>query len=637
MAKKTKKEEKVEEVIEETPVEEVPEEPVKEEVVEKPKKKKKPILLIAVILLIIAALVGGIFIGKYLNDNDKEETETREKSKKDKKDKEEEKEDEEEKEEEEEEEPEKPAEEYKGELVIYKSDWGLCAQKDTACNKVAYRVKTKSTNTKVVDVDGSDYVLFIDGEEVKIFDTNKEKTTDTGLEAKYDEYDLGISNKKPYSIIYRNVTKKNYERKTTEIGYYKLDTKETLYKNKYDELYQLDNGLVNATKAGSDDQSFTDYYSYLLSGEKEELLLKAQGVCENYRTESSGNTYYVILAEGCVGGSSDTIYTPKFKEITSGAASNNYDIHDGRVYVVDGKVVKQYNKDGNVVKTSKEYEKILDIDKGYILYVDGDKLYVTNDEKYTKELSEWKDDYYYHWMISGYYDANQLQNETEKQAGLYYIVETGETDDGSGSGFEMYVNIKTGETKRYELEHIGGYAKPVLYLYPKKTTKVTVDFEHEDQLTTTYPKFKDSWVVTAKPNGDLYDAKGNYYYGLYWEEDQNHLVDFREGFYVTKENAIEFLEEKLTTIGLNARERNEFIMYWLPILEKNGQSLVYFELTEERDSYNKLEITPAPDSLLRVAIHVKKVNNKVNIKEQKLPTFERTGFTAVEWGGVQYK
>ena len=240
-------------------------------------------------------------------------------------------------------------------------------------------------------------------------------------------------------------------------------------------------------------------------------------------------------------------------------------------------------------------------------------------------------------MISGYYDANQLQNENEKQAGLYYIIETGETEDGSGSGFEMYVNIKTGETKRYDLDYIGGYAKPVLYLYPKKTTKVTVDFEHEDQLTTTYPKFKDNWVVTAKPNGDLYDAKGNYYYGLYWEEDQNHLVDFREGFYVTKENAIEFLEEKLTTIGLNARERNEFIMYWLPILEKNGQSLVYFELTEERDSYNKLEITPAPDSLLRVAIHVKKVNNKVNIKEQKLPTFERTGFTAVEWGGVQYK
>ena len=77
-------------------------------------------------------------------------------------------------------------------------------------------------------------------------------------------------------------------------------------------------------------------------------------------------------------------------------------------------------------------------------------------------------------------------------------------------------------------------------------------------------------------------------------------------------------------------------MYWLPILEKNEHNLIYFELTEERDSFNKIEISPKPDSLLRMAIHVKKVNKKTNIKEQKLTSFKRTGFTAVEWGGVTY-
>ena len=75
-------------------------------------------------------------------------------------------------------------------------------------------------------------------------------------------------------------------------------------------------------------------------------------------------------------------------------------------------------------------------------------------------------------------------------------------------------------------------------------------------------------------------------------------------------------------------------MYWLPILEKNGKNLVYFELTDEREAYNKLIIEPKVDSLLRVAMHVKKVDQEVNIKEQKLPTFKRKGFTAVEWGGV---
>ena len=108
-------------------------------------------------------------------------------------------------------------------------------------------------------------------------------------------------------------------------------------------------------------------------------------------------------------------------------------------------------------------------------------------------------------------------------------------------------------------------------------------------------------------------------------------------FYVNKDNAIDFLEEKLSIIGLNDKERNEFIMYWLPILEANEHNLVYFESTEERDAFNEIEISPKPDSLLRMAIHVKKVNGKQTIKKQQLESFKRNGFVAVEWGGIAYK
>jgi hypothetical protein len=192
---------------------------------------------------------------------------------------------------------------------------------------------------------------------------------------------------------------------------------------------------------------------------------------------------------------------------------------------------------------------------------------------------------------------------------------------------------KTGESKDYMC---GGVAKPILYLYPEKKTNVTISFEHPELLETTYPKFTGKWEVTAYKNGDLYDKNGNYYYALYWDEVKVHSVDFSTGFYVEADEAIDFLEEKLTYIGLNAKERNEFIMYWLPKLEKNGKSLVYFELTEERESYNKINISPKPDSLLRVVIHVKKVDKKVDIKKESLTKFKRSGFTAVEWGGTTY-
>lgn len=178
--------------------------------------------------------------------------------------------------------------------------------------------------------------------------------------------------------------------------------------------------------------------------------------------------------------------------------------------------------------------------------------------------------------------------------------------------------------------------KPVLYLYPEETTKITVNFQKEELLTTTYPKFQDEWTVTAYPNGDLYDSNNNYYYGLYWEELDNTKVSFTEGFYVSEDNAISFLEEKLTILGLNAKEKNEFIMYWLPILENNKHNLVYFESTEDLQKDNKLLIEPQPDTLIRIRMHVKKISKETTIKEQKLTTQNRQGFTAVEWGGILY-
>ncbi len=194
-------------------------------------------------------------------------------------------------------------------------------------------------------------------------------------------------------------------------------------------------------------------------------------------------------------------------------------------------------------------------------------------------------------------------------------------------------STKSGEVKN---SYCGGIAKPVLYLYPEKTTNVVISFEHPEYLETTYPKFHDKWEVKASKNGDLRDKDGNYYYALYWDEQKVHEVDFSTGYYVEKENAISFLEKKLSYIGLSPRERNEFIMYWLPVLEKNEKSIVYFELTEERESYQKLLIQPKPDSLLRLVIHIKKVPHKVNLPKQNLTKFQRKGFVAVEWGGTTY-
>lgn len=176
--------------------------------------------------------------------------------------------------------------------------------------------------------------------------------------------------------------------------------------------------------------------------------------------------------------------------------------------------------------------------------------------------------------------------------------------------------------------------KPVIYLYSEEEINLTIKFKDESRLKTTYPKYNDGWNVSV--SGDKINDGNNDYYGLFYDEIRTYEVDFSEGFYVEAANAISFLEEKLDYLGFNYKERNEFIMYWLPILEDNGASLVYFEQTEERNNECPLEMSINPESMLRIIVHIKKTEYNTKISEEKLNKFDRNGFTLVEWGGTIY-
>ena len=154
------------------------------------------------------------------------------------------------------------------------------------------------------------------------------------------------------------------------------------------------------------------------------------------------------------------------------------------------------------------------------------------------------------------------------------------------------------------------------------------------KFTTIYPKFNDknTWNVKAKPNGDILIKDKTYPY-LFWEANSYAPQETNEGFIVSEENAEKFLEEKLEILGLNEKEKTDFITYWLPVLLKNKLSLCSFQSKQFFDSF-ELNITPKPDSLIRVFLTIRKLDNPINIKEQKLVSNERKGFTVIEWGGT---
>lgn len=48
-----------------------------------------------------------------------------------------------------------------------------------------------------------------------------------------------------------------------------------------------------------------------------------------------------------------------------------------------------------------------------------------------------------------------------------------------------------------------------------------------------------------------------------------------------------------------------------------------------------IRITPMPDTIIRVAMECKGLDQYIEVHEQKLTKIERNGFTVVEWGGTQ--
>lgn len=176
--------------------------------------------------------------------------------------------------------------------------------------------------------------------------------------------------------------------------------------------------------------------------------------------------------------------------------------------------------------------------------------------------------------------------------------------------------------------------KPVIYLYPEAETDVTVRLDYAGDLTCTYPAYDGAWRVAAAPDGTLTDESGQTYRYLYWEGTDNVQYDFSEGFCVPGEETAAFLEDALAQLGLTRAEANEFIIYWLPRMQENAYNLIAFQHEAYTESA-RLTITPEPDTLIRVFMAYRPLEKAVEIAPQTLTAPERTGFTAVEWGGAK--
>ena len=475
-------------------------------------------------------------------------------------------------------------------------------------------------------------------------------------------------------------------------------TVHSLYSLKNDEMFLEDVGypdlygdfLAVGPYDNKDQVAFFDLSTGELAGIVEDIFPTIQ---------HENGKYYILAHDKVEEEAPYSIYNGSFTRIGSANYNQLAVTTDGYGVVInaDGTGYRIFDTDGTTVAEISGFDQVIKLYAGcdYVCVAyDGwlqfrqmhDGAFLTNLCPYDAEKkSSYDGQYYIHTMISGYTSGGKKSDNIIDYAdatpdadgkydysvsrfavntgtavepkftierypdtlpsGVYIMVEEPDVpdqifpDDGTAHTVEYYLT-DNGELYRIESGFMGGYAKPVLYLYPETETAVSVAFAHPESLTTVYPAYPaGGWRVLAEPDGTLRtitdgETSARTYYALYWEESGAVPCDFSTGFCVAREDSAAFLEDSLAALGFTDREANECILYWLPILEKSPYNLISFEQTNSREDCNALQIFPQPDSLLRIALHILPVTEPVEIEPQTLPAFVRRGFTAVEWGGT---
>ncbi len=229
------------------------------------------------------------------------------------------------------------------------------------------------------------------------------------------------------------------------------------------------------------------------------------------------------------------------------------------------------------------------------------------------------------------FDFDLSQKEMSKYTHLEFL------KDGS-SRIVKIDSIKNDSLKIYLISTVV-VKKPAIYLYPSEKIEIIVKHDFKGRILNTYPKYNENWTVIAEPSGKLFNTKDNRFYSyLFWDGEysfHSEHYNYNSGFYVERENTIEFLQSKLEYIGLNETEINDFIIFWLPELNQNQINFIHFGINDNIDNSSFLNISPKPETEIRVFMEFQEYLNTKKLPEQILPKIERKGFTLVEWGGAE--
>ena len=196
-------------------------------------------------------------------------------------------------------------------------------------------------------------------------------------------------------------------------------------------------------------------------------------------------------------------------------------------------------------------------------------------------------------------------------------------------------------------------SKPAIYLYPEEPTRLRVILNPAGKLTISDPPYdpETGWEITAYPDGSLYNDYNRYSY-LFYEAKLESVFVKPQGFVIKGNELVKFFNQTLPKLGLNPKETQDFIDYWMSRLsESQPYYFIHFLDEEQIEKLEPLQIfsldlqdypefiqdSPGihPTTSIRLRAYFKPLDQWTEVLPQTLPSPpERKGFALVEWGGI---
>ena len=324
------------------------------------------------------------------------------------------------------------------ELIVYKSDSGLCLQKSRECNKSPFRINTVTEDAKIVAIASNNLYLLYSDNGIKLYDVAKSKPSLIDLEDKYDYYEILLNENVISGFVYgSNLIKEGYY---TNLGYYDVHSNKALYDGKYNNISIIDGGYLVGRNLSSNS-------THLLNLKNEEVILEKNNICSKFEVKDYNGRYSYLVNNSCDSIGNYEIISNDKNIVHSNLKENSFSLDlSGNIYLFDGTpTIRVEGPSGQFMKTvtfDGAYKQLI---INFVVFVKDNNLYIKDLNRNSNPvvLMKWSNEYTYHYN-SNYYPDNYLFLANEKKAGIYVLVTK---NSKSIAGTEIYFDIRNSTIK----------------------------------------------------------------------------------------------------------------------------------------------------------------------------------------------